>query len=196
MSVFDRFLSAMKLNDEPLDDDAYLDDEIDDDFDESGETRLISRDPDDDFDFYGEPSQLPSAEPEREKKTSASRESGSSRFSRSSASKSSRSRRSSGSEGTRSRNSAQVCIIRPRSIEDGSKITDTLLENCTVILNLEGLDLQIAQRVVDYTSGSCYAMHGHLHKISNYIFVITPSSVDISGDFQEALTGAFDVAAF
>ena len=196
MSVFDRFLSAMKLNDEPLDDDAYLDDEIDDDFDESGETRLISRDPDDDFDFYGEPSQLPSAEPEREKKASASRASSSSRFSRSSASKSSRSRRSSGSEGTRSRNSAQVCIIRPRSIEDGSKITDTLLENCTVILNLEGLDLQIAQRVVDYTSGSCYAMHGHLHKISNYIFVITPSSVDISGDFQEALTGAFDVAAF
>ena len=41
--------------------------------------------------------------------------------------------------------------------------------------------------------GSCYAIDGNLQKISNYIFIITPPSIEISGDFQEILSGAFDV---
>ena len=73
------------------------------------------------------------------------------------------------------------------------KITETLLANRTVVLNLEGLDVDIAQRIIDFTSGSCFAMSGNLQKISHYIFIITPASVDISGDFQELLSGAFDV---
>ena len=56
-----------------------------------------------------------------------------------------------------------------------------------------GLDLDIAQRIIDFASGSCYAINGNLQKISNYIFIITPSGVDVSGDFQEILSGAFDV---
>ena len=36
-------------------------------------------------------------------------------------------------------------------------------------------------------------MSGNLQKISHYIFIITPASVDISGDFQEILSGSFDV---
>ena len=52
------------------------------------------------------------------------------------------------------------------------------------MLNLEGLDVDIAQRIIDFTSGSCYAVQGNVMKISHYIFVITPSSVDISGDIS------------
>ncbi len=51
----------------------------------------------------------------------------------------------------------------------------------------------IAQRIIDFTSGSCFAMSGNLQKISHYIFIITPASVDISGDFQDILSGSFDV---
>ena len=87
----------------------------------------------------------------------------------------------------------EVCVIKPHSMEDSREITETLLANCTVVLNMEGLDLDVAQRIIDFASGSCYAIDGNLQKISNYIFIITPSSVDISGDFQEILTGAFDV---
>ena len=58
---------------------------------------------------------------------------------------------------------------------------------------MEGLDVDIAQRIIDFTSGSTFAMGGNLQKISHYIFIITPKSVDISGDFQEILSGAFDV---
>ena len=43
-----------------------------------------------------------------------------------------------------------------------------------MILNLEGLDLEIAQRIIDFTSGAAYAISGNLQKISNYIFLVTP----------------------
>ena len=90
-------------------------------------------------------------------------------------------------------NGMEVCVIKPTSIEDAREITETLLANRTVVLNLEGLDVDIAQRIIDFTSGSCFAISGNLQKISHYIFIITPAIVDISGDFQEILSGSFDV---
>ena len=86
-----------------------------------------------------------------------------------------------------------VCVVKPRNMEDAREITETLLANCTVVLNMEGLDLDLAQRIIDFTSGSCYAISGNLQKVSNYIFIITPASVDVSGDFQDLLNGAFDI---
>ena len=90
-------------------------------------------------------------------------------------------------------NGMEVCVIKPTSIEDAREITETLLANRTVVLNLEGLDVDIAQRIIDFTSGSYFAISGNLQKISHYIFIITPAIVDISGDFQEILSGSFDV---
>lgn len=87
----------------------------------------------------------------------------------------------------------EVCVFKPTQFEEAREITDTLLANCTVVLNFEGLDVEIAQRIIDFTSGSCYAIGGNLQKVSNYIFIVTPKSVDISGDFQDILAGAFDV---
>ena len=85
----------------------------------------------------------------------------------------------------------EVCVIKPRSMEDTHEITETLQENCTVVLNMEGIDMDLAQRIIDFSSGSCYALHGGLLKISNYIFIITPAAVDISGDLQ-GIVDAFD----
>ena len=91
-------------------------------------------------------------------------------------------------------NVMEVCVIKPTSVEDAREITETLLANRTVVLNLEGLDVDIAQRIIDFTSGSCFAINGNLQKISHYIFIITPASVDISGDFQDILNGgSFEV---
>lgn len=90
----------------------------------------------------------------------------------------------------------EVCVIKPTSVEDAREITETLLANRTVVLNLEGIDVDVAQRIIDFTSGSCFAISGNLQKISHYIFIITPASVDISGDFQEILSGSFDVPSF
>ncbi len=89
-------------------------------------------------------------------------------------------------------NGMEVCVIKPTSVDDSREIADTLLSNRTVVLNMEGLDGDIAQRVIDFTSGATYAINGNLQKISHYIFIITPPSVDISGDFPAILNGSFD----
>lgn len=91
--------------------------------------------------------------------------------------------------------SMEVCVIKPNSIEDEIEITETLLNGRTVIINMEGLSVDLAQRIIDFTSGATFAMHGNLQKISNYIFLATPSGVDISGDIQNMLE-SFDIPGF
>lgn len=169
MGVLDKFLNAMKLNDEDYDDydDDYFDEE-DDYPEQQPKKKPVKQDiMNDDF-----------AEPKREKasapKVTPMRTTGKVRSTAS---------------------GMEVCVIKPTSVEDAREITETLLANRTVVLNLEGLDVDIAQRIIDFTSGSTFAISGNLQKISHYIFIITPRSVDISGDFQEILSGAFDVPA-
>lgn len=81
----------------------------------------------------------------------------------------------------------EVCIFKPTKMEDELEITDILLKGKTVLINLEGLNVEIAQRIVDFTTGSSYAMSGKIQKISNYIFLATPNGVEISGDINEIL---------
>lgn len=86
----------------------------------------------------------------------------------------------------------EVCVIKPNNVDDTREITETLLSGRTVILNLEGMDLEIAQRIIDFTSGATFAIDGNLQKISNYIFLVTPANVDISGDLQDLLGNSLD----
>lgn len=46
----------------------------------------------------------------------------------------------------------EVCVIKPTSVDDAREITETLLDNRTVVLNVEGLDVDIAQRIIDFSS--------------------------------------------
>lgn len=85
----------------------------------------------------------------------------------------------------------KVRVIKPQNFEDTRDIAESLLADRTVVLNMEGIDLALAQRIIDFISGSCYAIDGNLQKVSNYIFLITPHSVDISGDLQ-GIIDAFD----
>ncbi len=86
--------------------------------------------------------------------------------------------------------SMEVCVIKPTSFEDAREISETLLADRTVILNMEGMDLGLAQRIIDFTSGACYSLGGSLQKVSSYIFVLGPSNVDITGDLQNILGGS------
>lgn len=100
---------------------------------------------------------------------------------------------------SRSGSGNEVCIFKPSSIEDSREITETLLEGKAVVINFEGLHVEISQRILDFISGSCYALDGNLQKISSYIFIATPNSVEISGDFQGIFgndEGSFDIAGF
>ena len=171
MGVFDKFLDIMKLNDDEYDDDDFYDDDFeDDDFDEKPHRSIFgnkkSRSDDfDDFDMDEDKHLAPS----------------------------------SGNKVTPMRQPAarrgvnmEVCVVKPTSVDDSREITETLLAGRTVILNLEGMDLEIAQRIIDFISGATFAISGNLQKISNYILLVTPTNVDISGDLQDLLGGSME----
>lgn len=81
----------------------------------------------------------------------------------------------------------EVCIMKPSTFEDSQDICDMLLSGRAAVINLEGFDVDIAQRIMDFISGSVYAMNGKLHQISSYIFIISPDTVDISGDYLDLI---------
>lgn len=195
MSFLDKILNAMKLTDD-YDDDDFLDDEIDDYEEARPRKNFFQKKQTEAYDDYDdEEDEEPiirrsMKQPSKTIKTSASR-SGS--VSSGTASVSKTSSKVSPIRTRKNLNDMSVCVVRPASMEDAREITETLLAKCTVVLNMEGMDLDLAQRIIDFTSGSCYAISGNLQKISNYIFIITPANVDISGDFQDILNGAFDI---
>ena len=80
-------------------------------------------------------------------------------------------------------------VIRPQTFNEAQIVADFLKEGKTIVVNLEGIEIGQAQRIIDFSSGSCYAIDGNLQKVSNFIFIITPSGVEVSGDFQEILNG-------
>ncbi|BBF42246.1 FtsZ-interacting protein related to cell division [Lachnospiraceae bacterium KM106-2] len=79
----------------------------------------------------------------------------------------------------------EVCIMKPSSFEDAQEICDMLLTGRASVVNLEGFDPLDAQRIMDFISGCIYAINGKLHQISKYIFIFSPESIDISGDYLE-----------
>lgn len=92
------------------------------------------------------------------------------------------------------RRGMEVSLIKPTSIEDAREICDYLLAGKAVVLNMEGIHIEIAQRIIDFTSGAAYSMNGNLQKISNYIFIASPESIELSGDFQDLLSsGSLDI---
>lgn len=90
---------------------------------------------------------------------------------------------------------AEVCMILPKGYENSSEIAEILLQGKTVVLNMEGMNIDAAQRIIDFTSGACFTMGGNLQKISKKIFIATPSSVELSGDFVNLLGDSVDMAS-
>jgi len=90
-------------------------------------------------------------------------------------------------------NMQEVCRVSPTNVLDGRTITDYLLQNKIVFLDLEGIDGGLAQRIIDFVSGATYAIDGTLQKVSNLTFVIAPSTVNISGDFNETFDDSSNV---
>lgn len=76
-----------------------------------------------------------------------------------------------------------VCVIKPTTVDEEREIADTLLSGRAVIINLEGIEVDQAQRIIDFMSGACFAIKGNLQSVSKYIFIATPESIEVSGDF-------------
>ena len=86
----------------------------------------------------------------------------------------------------------EVCIMKPTTFEDSQEICDMLLTGRAIVINLEGFDDKLAQRTMDFISGSVYAINGKLHRISNCIFIVSPDTIDISGDYSDLIQSSFE----
>lgn len=195
MSFLDKFLDAVKVNDDydDYDDDDFLD-EADDDFDDEKPKKRFFKKLDDDFDDDLDDDLPPVKNSKKEKKERKEKKA-------SSALKSPKQPKSQNSfskvtpmysvkkksSGSSAGSTSEVCVIKPKQFDESTEIVDALLDNCTVILNLEGLDITLAQHIIDFTAGASYAIDGNIKKVSSYIFILTPEGVDITGDSQEIL---------
>ena len=90
--------------------------------------------------------------------------------------------------------SIELKVVRPDTFINSRQIADHLLNNRTVVLNLEATNKETARRILDFLSGVAYSIGGQLKRVANNTFVITPDNVAVSGDQMrvspEARTGA------
>lgn len=201
MGVLDKLLDAVKLNDN-YDEDELLDDDLldetDEDFLNEGENEKPvkkffqkfgkKKEAEDDLDDYDLEEKEP-VKPAPKYTPKASAPKSTFRAEKPARTSSKITPMRSSRRGNQAVN-MEVCVIKPSSMEDTREIADTLVDNSTVILNLEGIDVELAQRIIDFTSGACYSLGGSLQKVSSYIFVLGPSNVDITGDLQNILGGS------
>lgn len=81
----------------------------------------------------------------------------------------------------------RVIIMQPESFDEAKDIADHLKSKKPVVVNLEDVDKEVARRMVDFLSGTVYALDGNIQKITNGIFLVAPYNVDIMGDFKDEL---------
>ncbi|MGY4689748.1 cell division protein SepF [Salibacterium sp. K-3] len=83
--------------------------------------------------------------------------------------------------------SSKVILMEPREYEEAQEIADHVKNRKSVIINLQRVDAQQARRIVDFLSGTVYAVGGEIQKIGSSNFLCTPDNVDVSGDISEIL---------
>jgi cell division inhibitor SepF len=176
MGILDKFMNFASLNDDDYDDDIY-DDDDEGDFGD-GDVKPKSRKPifggrsksndlfdDDDGGIYDEPKRSTSGSAQRGAKNNITPVR----------------RRSSDNE---------INVVKPTKADDDKDVIDMLLSNQIVVLNLEGTDIAMGQRIIDAACGATYALGGDLSAISDYIYLITPNGVEVKGDAQDLLKSA------
>ncbi len=80
----------------------------------------------------------------------------------------------------------EMKIVRPEKFEDVTGIADHLLERRTVVLNLEGTNKETVRRILDFLTGTTYAIEGQIKRAANSTYVITPKNVDVSADLEQS----------
>ena len=86
-------------------------------------------------------------------------------------------------------NGPRIMVVKPKCFNNSTEAADQLKQRRPVILDVGGLDPEEARRVVDFVAGTVYGLGGDIQKVSGGIFVATPSTYDIAGDFLKDKSG-------
>lgn len=83
------------------------------------------------------------------------------------------------------RQSTKVILAEPRSYNEVQEIADHLRSKRSVIMNLHRVRPEQGKRIIDFLSGTVYALSGDIQKLGNNIFICTPENVDVQGTISD-----------
>lgn len=87
-------------------------------------------------------------------------------------------------------NQPTIVVVKPKCFSNAVEAADQLKQRHPVILDVTGLDTDEAKRTVDFIAGTVYGVNGDVQKVSSGIFIATPASFEISGDYLKGKAGA------
>jgi cell division inhibitor SepF len=78
------------------------------------------------------------------------------------------------------RTTAEVAVYVPRAFSDVTEIADALRNRRVVIINMQGLERALLQRIVDFTSGVAYTLEGKIQKLADAMYLVVPPGVNVN----------------
>ena len=78
----------------------------------------------------------------------------------------------------------EVVLFHAKTFDDAAKAANELRARKAVILNMENVDKSLTRRVVDFLSGSVYALDGSVKKIAQSTYLFCPHNMDVVGDLE------------
>lgn len=90
-----------------------------------------------------------------------------------------------GEEGNVTNKDGKMILLEPRAYSESQQIADHLKKKNTVVVNMKRVTPDQAKRIIDFLSGTVYAIGGDLQKIGGGIFLCTPKNVDVEGAISD-----------
>ena len=84
--------------------------------------------------------------------------------------------------------SAKVTIKKPTVYDDATEICEALKSRKIVVINTSALETRIAQRLLDFVSGACFALAGELQEIERGVYILSPSNVEVTNELKSELS--------
>ena len=78
----------------------------------------------------------------------------------------------------------EVILFHAKTFDDAAKAADELRDRKAIILNMENVDKALTRRVVDFLSGSVYALEGSVKKIAQSTYLFCPHNMSVIGDLE------------
>lgn len=85
----------------------------------------------------------------------------------------------------------QIVLFEPRLYSDVQEIASHLMKKQAAVVNFSRIEHDQAVRIVDFLTGSLYAIEGDIERIGNHTFLCTPSNYEVSGDFSNNFPDKF-----
>lgn len=80
---------------------------------------------------------------------------------------------------------SRMMLLEPRAYSESQQIADYLKNRSAVVVNLKRVTPDQAKRIIDFLSGTIYAIGGQLQKLGGGIFLATPNNYNIEGTITD-----------